>query len=562
MKLINQHLITLSPLTFLFVGGLTIVPSIPSAQEVNSYMPGSPQNEPVEEVIRLSQEHIDAVNQRRRIVLQYDPFSELETDFKQWISKRFKYIDKPENQIDALWWDIGGANTAPYPSRVGDRYEHPGIKKWWDQGIDWVEELVKETRKRNLEVFWNYRMAEVELKVGSNNHENAIKKAHPDWVLKSWYDQGLWNYAVPEVRQYRLEFIQELLEKYQFDGIQLDFARHVPILPVGRQWELRENVTEFVRMVRLMMLEMEKKLGRHILLSVKVPRNMEGCRVDGFDVETWARLNLVDFFVMGTRSVDVDINAYRQITTGRNIKLFPCWDDYHSSDAYRGAPPEFLRGLFGNWWQQGADGVVIFNWWVDEDSDYDIKRYLAMDNETGSPETLRFKDKIFVIERRGGYPWAEGFLGRNDTAPLPFTLANDGRPGVFQIRISNHLGSYSDRINQLTLRVIIFGAKEGDKIGARLNGVNLVHILEDYQWKDNQILSPQSQPNSGSSLPSDRPVDPNQKLLRLEFKVQPRLCQIGENQVEIFINQRQPYGYGSNIHNIVLEKLEFHLDYK
>ncbi len=560
MRLINQHLIALSPLTFLFVWGLTIEHSIPSAPEVNSH-PGSHQNEPLEEVISLSQEHIDAVNRRRRIVLQYDP-SELGTDFQAWIAKRFKFMDKPGNQIDALWWDIGGANTAPYPSRVGDRYEHPGIKKWWDQGIDWVEELVKETRKRNLEVFWNYRMAEVELRVGSNNHENAVKKAHPDWVLKSWYDQGLWNYAVPKVRQYRLEFIQELLEKYQFDGIQLDFARHVPILPVGRQWELRENVTEFVRMVRLMMLEMEKKLGRPILLSVKVPRNMEGCRVDGFDVETWARLNLVDFFVMGARSVDVDINAYRQITTGRNIKLFPCWDDYHSSDAYRGAPPEFLRGLFGNWWQQGADGVVIFNWWVDEDSDYDVKRYLTMDNEGGSRETLRFKDKMFMVERRGGYPWAEGYHGRNDTAPLPFTLANDGRPGVFHIRISDHIGSYADRIDRVTMRLVIFGAKEGDKIGAKLNGVKLVQNNEDFDWKDPQIFSPRPQPNSGSALPADLSVAPDQQLLRLEYELNPRLGRVGQNQIEVSIEHREPYGYGSSIHNIVLEKLEIHLDYK
>ena len=554
MVLKNKHLVTLSLVPLILFLGSATQETNPFGQNPNSL---SPNYEDYTSVISLSQDHIDAVNRRRRIVLQYDAFSEMGTDFKEWIAKRFKFIDKPGNQIDAIWWDMGWGSNTVYPGQgLLDQNENPEMRKWWDQGIDWVEELVKETRKRDLEVYWNYRVAEVD------QWENPVKKAHPDWVVKSWYYQGLWNYAVPEVRQHHKAFIQELLEKYQFDGIQLDFARHVPILPIGRQWELRDNVTEFVRIVRLMMLEMEKKLGRPLLLSVKVPRNLEGCRIDGFDVETWARLNLVDFFVMGSRSFDVDIAAYRRITRGSNIKLFPCWDDYHSSDGYRDPPPEFMRGVFGNWWQQGADGVVIFNWWVDQDSDYDIKRYLAMDNEAGSPETLRLKDQIFAIERRGGYPWAEGFMGRNDIAPLPFTLANDGRPGVFQIRISDQVGSYADQINHVTLRAIIFGAKQGDQIGAKLNGVELDQEIEDYQWKDPQIYSPRPQPNSGSGLPPGLPPDQDQKLLRLEFNLPPRMCRIGENQVEISIKHREPHSHGSSSHNIVLEKLEVHLDYK
>ena len=62
--------------------------------------------------------------------------------------------------------------------------------------------------------------------------------------------------------------------------------------------------------------------------------------------------------------------------------------------------------------------------------------------------------------------------------------------------------------------------------------------------------------------PPGLPPDQDQKLLRLEFDLNPRMCRIGENQVEIFIDHREPYGYGGSIHNIVLEKLEVHLDYK
>ena len=69
------------------------------------------------------------------------------------------------------------------------------------------------------------------------------------------------------------------------NGFQLDFASHVPCLPVGRQWELRHHVTEFVRMVREMTLEVAGQRGRPFLLAARVPRSLKGCRIDGLDVD-------------------------------------------------------------------------------------------------------------------------------------------------------------------------------------------------------------------------------------------------------------------------------------
>ncbi|MHC4537796.1 MAG: hypothetical protein ACYS6K_28020, partial [Planctomycetota bacterium] len=80
--------------------------------------------------------------------------------------------------------------------------------------------------------------------------------------------------------------------------------------------------------------------------------------------------------------------------------------------------------MFGNWWQQGADSVVTFNW---SNAPPEVCQEIGANpgplshrqayHEVGSPETLAYKDKVFAVERRGGYPWAEGFFGRNDTAP-------------------------------------------------------------------------------------------------------------------------------------------------
>ena len=45
----------------------------------------------------------------------------------------------------------------------------------------------------------------------------------------------------------------KVAERYDLDGLNLDFGRHPPFLPVGQQWEQREALTDFVQQVRLML---------------------------------------------------------------------------------------------------------------------------------------------------------------------------------------------------------------------------------------------------------------------------------------------------------------------
>ena len=191
---------------------------------------------------------------------------------------------------------------------------------------------------------------------------DPLKRAHPDWVLRTWWKHGLWNFAVPQVRQLTVDSLREVAERYDLDGVQIDFARHIPCLPPGRQWELRHHVTELMRMARRMLLEVARRRGRPILLAAKVPRNLAGCRVDGLDVETGP----VSGWWTSSRSAPARWTSTWAVSAGsRRAATFsvqPCLDDHHATDGYRYPPIELFRGVFGNWWQEGADAVVTFNW--------------------------------------------------------------------------------------------------------------------------------------------------------------------------------------------------------
>ena len=143
--------------------------------------------------------------------------------------------------------------------------------------------------------------------------------------------------------------------------MEIDFARVCPVLPPGQQWENRDAVTDFMRSVRSMLLRVGERRGRPCLLAARVPENLVGCRMDGLDVETWAREELVDIFTLGCRSFDVDVAAFRRITEGTHIRLYPVLDDHHSTDGYRFPPIEVFRGVMANWLHQGADGLQTFN---------------------------------------------------------------------------------------------------------------------------------------------------------------------------------------------------------
>ena len=89
-----------------------------------------------------------------------------------------------------------------------------------------------------------------------------------------------------------------------------------------------------------------------------------------------------------------------------------------------------------------------------------------------------------------------------------------------------------------------------------MNGIVLPVLNRDKEWKDPQIFSPWPQPISGGR--GDYFTNPKQKLLRLDYSVDPALCQLGENQIEVRIQKRAPYRPGQDID---LEKLELHVEY-
>ena len=527
---------------------------------------GAPSLFAASNAIKLSAEHEALLKARHcRIVMQHDVFwvllnylkmhPEGVPPFEPFRDAVFGYADEPGSQIDAIWWDIGGNPVGSvYPSAVFQPEIHPLVKRWHEAGVDWRKELINETRRRKLETFWNHRISEVDIlpEGGHAKEPCPLKVQHPDWVLPvTWWPHGMWNLAAAGLREHKISVLRELATRFDLDGIQIDFARHVPCLPVGRQWEMREHVTEFMRMTRTMLLEVAQQRGRPFMLAARVPQTLEGCHADGFDVKAWADQKLVDVLTLGSRTMDVDVDGIRA-AVGPDIQLQPCFDDHHATDGYRYAPIEYVRGVFANHFQRGANSVVTFNWSI---ATPELAKTVGGEiaplthqiafKEIGDPKTLAGKDKAFAVERRSGYPWADGFFNRNDTAPLPLKLDHTAK-------LTLHLSDAPSAKAKLTLRCILFQASGSDTFEILFNGTPVTISGTDPTWKDPQIFSPRPQPASGGK--GSYKVNPTQQLLRIEGTVPNEAWKIGANEVSLRITS-------SPETTVQLEKVEAHLTY-
>ena len=479
----------------------------------------------------------------------------------------FDYIDMPGSQIDALCIDISNEGVAHYRSKILRPIQHPGLVKWRDEGIDYFDELIKQGHKRNKEIWWGLRMNEYErgdlAAYGGKKKNfgvNPVKADHPEWLIKAgWGTKGWWNYAVKDVREYRLSIIREVAEQYDFDGMHLDFLRRTPFLPPGKQWECRDHLTEFMYDVRQVLQEQAAKRNRPFLLAARVPDSLDGCHIDGLDIERWCALGLIDILVVGTRTINIDLGTFRKATAKANIKLIPSFDFHHGPDGYQGDQSlDLLCGVFGNYLNQGADGIGIFNTPAGSAEKAAKLRMRQVQNfdpaiirAVGSLETIKGRSRYYPMDRKGGYPFVIGYGSSNANAPLPLIQACNGSASSLELFVWEKVRNTTS----CHLRIVLYDYLDADTVTIHFNEQLLKCDVIDQGWKDKRIFSPIPQPGvmRFNHVLKDKDLA-EQKLTRLDYGVPAGILNCGANSIRIVVESED-----KTSRTVKVEKVELHL---
>ncbi len=455
----------------------------------------------------------------------------------------FYCVDKKCVKVDAIFWEVHCFMEQELPC-----YNFEIFREFQKKGIDMMASIIDECHKRGIKAYCNHRISEVELNLESGRNE--IKQKNKAWVIKTWWQEGLWNLASRELQEFKLNYITKIMTEYQFDGICIDFLRHLPCLPVGKQWEYRECATEFMGKLK----DNLNKLARQVAVGAKLPENKEACFADGFDVEKWAKNNVVDFVIGGSRTINPDIDWYKKVTEGTNTEVYACWDPYHVADAYHSQSNDFYRGMLSNWMAKGADGVVAFNFAPAPREELakllppeEILNCLGQDYgdfySIFSEGNKQDKELKYAADRKYGYPFLTGCGGNNVFAPLPAPIPNDETPLDIKIDVC---GEFKGR--QAEVRFIITNAKAtSDKFKIFLNDTLIDDFSENYSYTDEQIFWPSPQPAMFTAHSLNSNPTP---ILEIKAKVDSNLIKNGTNTLSISVIDRINYFLDSDSINV------------
>ena len=192
---------------------------------------------------------------------------------------------------------------------------------------------------------------------------------HPE--LRTRGGKGLFNYAKPAVREHYLKLTAEVLQRYDVDGLELDWIRTAANFNDDEIDYGRKVLTDFLHAVRRQTQAASQRRGHAVQLAVRVPAKPEFAYGLGFDVVAWAREGLVDMVIPSDywngfadlpvedwrAQLGVDANQCRIVPfTGTT---YACTKGWMVNVMSRNLAA--MRGFAASMLDRGADGIYFFN---------------------------------------------------------------------------------------------------------------------------------------------------------------------------------------------------------
>ncbi|MFA6110555.1 MAG: hypothetical protein WDA75_17465 [Candidatus Latescibacterota bacterium] len=329
---------------------------------------------------------------------------------------------------DPIWrgYDPDGPDDQPLLASLKAE-DRPRARGWvhtaWQlarDGIDVYEVWINRARDRGLSPWLTMRMNDLH---GVDDEacfmHSEFWRAHPEYRrvpyrFTSWPDRAF-DYGRAEVREYHLRLVQELAERYDLDGLELDWMRFGYHFRPGHEAEGAALLTDFTAEARRLLDRWEQRRGHRIRLGARVPSRPQTALGLGMDAVGWARRGLVDWLVVtpfwASIETDMPLEVWRGLLEGIGTTLcaglevlvrpFPAYPAHlmNSLETVRGAAAAML--------ERGADRVYLFNYMDGETAMADVEHdYGTLLREVGSLESLQGKRRRHVVTYAD--TWAPG----------------------------------------------------------------------------------------------------------------------------------------------------------
>ena len=303
------------------------------------------------------------------------------------------FIDKlKDTDVDAVMCCPTMWRTNLYPSEIDPQWkkytpqQHSPKFPSYDRmmgyihgGGDPVKETLESCRRNGKDFFISYRM---------NDHHyvsdltwpthNAIWREHPEYWLgdsdasvgKAGDNVRLFNYLIPEVRDYYFSILHELCTNYDVDGVELDFQRFPKFFRSADLDAGRSVMTAFLRRIKTMMDDISHERGKSLKLCIRIPETMAKCEAAGLDIPEWDKQRMVEMINVSsfyTHTIELGVEGFRAATSYGKIYGELNYLTYQQAGSAKGfgrryTTVETYRASALNLFHRGVDGLSLFNY--------------------------------------------------------------------------------------------------------------------------------------------------------------------------------------------------------
>ena len=361
---------------------------------------------------------------------------------------------------------------------------HPGgetgLRKFEESGYDLIQVLLDRSHEDGMLFLAGMRMNDLH----GGTETTPFRIEHPGWMASApdfWLD-----YKYEGLRQAVLAVAAEFLERYDVDGIELDWMRFCYMFSRPEAVQNAPILTDFTAELRKLLDQAAKQRGRDkLLLGVRVPSTMEECRLLGYDVKAWVQQGLVDFICpMDFAKTDYNTGTeeFTALTKGTQRKVYPTVHPQYVDYTLRPTPtgeypvmhtPESYRAAAKNFYAFGADGVSAYNYqdhWVVENHTDQWPRTMSYLTGLRTPAAVSRGDRHYRF-----YPFHPHFPGVVDKHQRFVLHRRTGSPvatfpdpsGSMRFRMAEDL---TDPNLSAILKFKVTGLAEGDEFEVALNG--------------------------------------------------------------------------------------------
>lgn len=296
------------------------------------------------------------------------------------------------NSREAIWDGVGSEVLEQLDGKTRCWIENAHALA--ESGLDPYAIWIKRCRDKGISPWLSMRMNDIHnvnitTPPGDVMH-SSFWRNHPEyWRVpnckpSAWQNRAL-NYAFKDVRIYNLNLVKELLERYDPDGLELDWMRFGYHLTPGKEREESYILTQFIRDVRKLTVKWGKKRGHFIYLAVRIPSHPDAAAGLGMDGVLWAKEGLVDvlvpapFWFSSDFDIPVELWKMRMGDAAARTAVLPGLES--SSRSWPGGKPvsndlSIIYGFAAAANYRGADGLYFFNLMDDSMSTLDYRTFV------------------------------------------------------------------------------------------------------------------------------------------------------------------------------------------